>query len=67
MKNQESSGKAEKLLGKGKEIVGVLTGDTTLELEGDREQAEGAAKESLGKARRRVGELASKVARGLKK
>jgi uncharacterized protein YjbJ (UPF0337 family) len=49
MGKQETRGKEKKLLGQGKEIVGILTGDMVLELEGDRQQAEGAIQEKLGK------------------
>ena len=61
MTKQEARGKEKKLLGQGKEIVGILTGDTALELEGDRQQAEGAAQEKLAKARRKVGDLVCKI------
>lgn len=57
MRQQEARGKEKKILGQGKEIVGILTGDTALELEGDRQQVEGAAQEKLGKARRKVSDL----------
>ena len=67
MKNQEARGKAKKALGQGKEIVGILTGDSALELEGDRQRALGAAQESLGKARRKVSELGSEVTNAIKK
>ena len=67
MKNQEARGKAKKALGQGKEIVGILTGDSALELEGDRDQAEGEVQESLGKARRKVGELVAGAAEAIKK
>ena len=56
-----------KLQGRGKEICGILTGDSALELEGDRDQAEGEAQESLGKARRKVGEFVDGVAKKTKK
>ena len=62
MRRQEARGKEKKLLGQGKEIVGILTGDTALELEGDRQQAEGAAQEKLGKARRELGDAVKRVA-----
>ena len=52
MTQQEARGKEKKLLGQGKEIVGIITGDTAMEREGFRQEAEGAAQERLGKARR---------------
>jgi uncharacterized protein YjbJ (UPF0337 family) len=67
MKQQEARGKEKKLLGQGKEIVGIITGDTEMEREGFRQEAEGAAQERLGKARRKVGELVGKVAKASKK
>ena len=67
MRQQEARGKEKKTLGQGKEIVGILTGDTALELEGDRQQAEGAAQEKLGKARRRVSDLLAEVTMATRK
>jgi uncharacterized protein YjbJ (UPF0337 family) len=56
MGKQEAAGKEKKLLGQGKEIVGIITGDTKMEREGFRQEAEGAAQENLGKARRKARE-----------
>ena len=67
MGQQEARGKAKKLRGRGEEIVGIITGDSTMEREGSRRQAEGAAQERLGKARRKVGELVEGVAKAIKK
>jgi uncharacterized protein YjbJ (UPF0337 family) len=67
MEDQEARGKGKKILGRGKEIVGIVTGDTVLEREGDQQQAEGAVQESLGKARRKVGEFVGEVAKAIKK
>ncbi len=67
MGRQEARGKDMELLGQGKEIVGIVTGDSALELEGDREQVAGAVQESLGKARRKTGELADGAAKAFKK
>ncbi len=64
---QEARGKLKKLQGQGKEIVGILTGDSALELEGDRQQVEGEVQESLGKARRKVGKLLDTAAKAIKK
>ena len=67
MGRQEARGKKKQLVGRGKEIVGVITRDGALEREGDRQQAEGEVQESLGKARRKAGELVDRVARAIKK
>ena len=67
MRQQEARGKEKKILGQGKEIVGILTGDTALELEGDRQQAEGAAQEKLGKARRKVSDLLAEATKATRK
>jgi uncharacterized protein YjbJ (UPF0337 family) len=67
MNQQEARGKEKKVLGRGKEIVGILTGNSALERQGDRQQVEGAVQESLGKARRKVGEAVDKVAKAIKK
>ena len=66
MVKQETRGKLKQLEGRGKELVGVLTGDSELELEGDRQQTEGEIEESLGKARRKVGELVDRAAKKIK-
>jgi len=66
MVKQETRGKLEQLQGRGKELVGILTGDSDLELEGDRQQTEGEVDESLGKARRKVGELVDRAAEKIK-
>jgi uncharacterized protein YjbJ (UPF0337 family) len=64
---QEARGKLKKLRGQGKEFVGILTGNSKLEREGDRQQVEGGVQESLGKARRKVGELVETTAKAIKK
>ena len=66
MVNQEARGKKKKLVGRGKEIVGIITGDSALELEGDQQQAEGEVQESLGKARRKVGDFVDGIAKAVK-
>ena len=67
MTKQEARGKEKKLLGQGKEIVGIITGDTAMEREGFRQEAEGAAQERLGKARRKASELVGSVAKPSRK
>ena len=67
MGQEETRGKEKQLLGQGNEIVGVLTGDTALELKGGRQQAEGAAQDKLGKARRKARESMGGAASAAKK
>ena len=67
MKNQESRGKANKVKGRVKEAIGIVTGDGALERKGARQRAAGAVEEGLGKARRKVEELAQGVAKATAK
>ena len=67
MGKQETRGKVEKLKGREKEATGTLTGNRKLEREGSRQRAKGAAQESVGKARRKVGELVDGIAKAIKK
>lgn len=67
MRQQETHGKVEKLKGRVKEAAGIITGNSVLEREGSRQRAGGAVQESLGKARRKVGELVDGVAKAIKK
>jgi uncharacterized protein YjbJ (UPF0337 family) len=67
MGGQETRGHEKKLLGEGKEIVGVITGDSALEREGSHEAAEGAAQECVGKARRKTTDLAAGIAKGIQR
>jgi len=66
MSSQETRGTAKKLTGQVKEVAGILTGDKKLEKKGATQRAEGALQESLGKARRKVGELVDDVAKAIK-
>jgi len=67
MGQQETRGKVKKLQGRVKEAVGIVTGNRTLEREGSRQRARGAAQESVGKARRKVGEFFHGIAKTVKK
>jgi uncharacterized protein YjbJ (UPF0337 family) len=67
MGQQEARGKVKKLQGRVKEAAGIITGNRKLEQEGARQRAGGAVQESLGKARRKVGELVDGVAKAIKK
>jgi uncharacterized protein YjbJ (UPF0337 family) len=65
-RRQEALGTVKKLKGRGKEVVGIVTGDRALQRQGSLQRAEGAAQESLGKTRRKVGELVEGVAKAIK-
>jgi len=67
MGQQESRGKMEKRKGRGKQIAGIITGNSTLEREGSRQRSKGGLQESLGKARRKVGEFVGEAAKAIKK
>ena len=67
MGQQETRGKVRKLKGRVKEAVGIVTGDSAMEREGSRERAAGAVQESLGKARRKAGEVVDGVAQAIKR
>ncbi len=66
MTQQEVRGKVKKLKGQVKEATGILTGDKALEQKGADQRAEGATQESLGKARRKVGEFVDDLAKKIK-
>ncbi|CAA9403074.1 MAG: hypothetical protein AVDCRST_MAG74-1764 [uncultured Pyrinomonadaceae bacterium] len=59
--NDEVEGKAENIGGKIKEGVGNLTGDRSLEAEGEADQAEGQTQETWGKFKRGVGDTIDAV------
>jgi len=59
MARQEERARLKQLQGQGKELVGIFTGDSALELEGDQQQTEGKAEESRAVARREAGERAA--------
>ena len=67
MKQQEARGKAKKVKGRVKEAVGIISGDRKLENEGAAQRAGGAVQESLGKARRKVGEVLTDLGRTISK
>lgn len=67
MNRQEARGKEKKLVGEGKEIVGIMTFDSALEREGGREAAEGAAEEKVGKARRKAVKLVGGATEAIEK
>jgi uncharacterized protein YjbJ (UPF0337 family) len=57
VRKQEARDKVGKLEGRVKEVAGITTGNRKLEREGSRQRAGGAVQESVGKARRTVGEM----------
>ena len=67
MREQETRGRVKRIQGRLKEAAGKITGNRTLEREGSRQRVEGAAQETLGKARRKVREFVDGVARAIKK
>jgi uncharacterized protein YjbJ (UPF0337 family) len=67
MGQQETHGKVKKLKGRLKEAVGIVTGDSAMEREGSQQRAAGAVQESLGKVRRKAGEVVDGVAEAIKR
>lgn len=67
MGQQEVRGKVKKVEGRVKEAVGIITADSEMERDGSRERAGGAVQESVGKARRKVGEFVGGVAKAIEK
>ena len=57
----EVEGKAENIGGKIKEGIGNLTGDRSLEAEGEADQVEGQSQETWGKFKRGVGDAIDAV------
>jgi uncharacterized protein YjbJ (UPF0337 family) len=67
MNRDELEGKKENIKGRIKEAAGTLTGDKDLENEGADERARGAAKEQIGRTRRKVGEAVEDLGKRLKR
>lgn len=67
MRQQEVRGKVKKAQGRVKEAVAKITGDRALERKGARQRAEGAVQEGVGKARRKIGDLADRIAKGIRR
>ena len=59
--NDEVEGKVENVTGKIKEGIGNLTGDRSLEAEGEADQVEGQSQETWGKLKRGVGDAVDAV------
>ena len=67
MSQDETQGKIDNVKGRVKEAAGIITGNRELEKEGSQQRTAGAVQESIGKARRRVGELFEDVGDAIKK
>ena len=67
MSQDETRGKIENVKGRVKEAAGIITGNHDLEKEGSQQRASGKIQESVGEARRKVGEFVEDVADAIKK
>jgi uncharacterized protein YjbJ (UPF0337 family) len=68
MRNKdEIKGKAKRIKGRIKDKVGAVIGNRKLEAEGEVERVEGAAQESVGRARRKAHEIRKKIEHQVKK
>ena len=67
MNRDELEGKAETLKGKIKQAAGDLTNDPDLHDEGVADEAEGKVQDTLGHARRKVGEAIEDIGNAIKK
>lgn len=67
MSTHETRGRMKQVKGRAKEAVGILTQNKKLEREGSRQRTTGAVEESLGKARRKVGDVVESAAEAIKK
>jgi uncharacterized protein YjbJ (UPF0337 family) len=67
MNRDELEGKAETLKGKIKQATGDLTDDPRLHDEGVADEAAGKTQDTLGHARRKVGEAVEDIGKAIKK
>lgn len=67
MNKDELEGKAEVLKGKAKQAIGNLTGDDQLKDDGVVDEAAGKTQDTLGRARRKVGEAIEDLGGAIKK
>lgn len=67
MNRDELEGKAEALKGKVKQAAGDLTDNSELHEEGVVDEAAGKTQETLGRAKRKVGETIEDVGKAIKK
>jgi uncharacterized protein YjbJ (UPF0337 family) len=67
MNKDEMEGKAEALKGKVKQAAGDLTDNERLHDEGVADEMSGDAKDTLGRARRKVGEAVEDIGENIKR
>ncbi len=67
MNKDELEGKAEALKGKAKQAIGNLTNDQDLVDEGTVDEAAGKTQDTIGHARRKVGEAIEDIGKAVKK
>lgn len=67
MNQDERDGKKENLKGRIKEAAGILIDDENLEKEGAQERSQGEVQETIGKARRKVGEALEDLGEKIKR
>jgi uncharacterized protein YjbJ (UPF0337 family) len=67
MNRDELEGKAEALKGKIKQAAGDITNDPELHDEGVADEVAGETQDTLGRARRKVGEVIEDVGEAIKK
>ena len=67
MNKDEMEGKAEALMGKVKQAAGDLTDNERLHDEGVADEISGDAQDTLGRARRKVGEAVEDIGENIKK
>ena len=67
MNRDEMEGKAEALKGKVKQAAGDLTDNEQLHDEGVADEVSGDAKDTLGRARRKVGEAVEDIGENIKR
>jgi uncharacterized protein YjbJ (UPF0337 family) len=65
--DDEVKGKADQIKGRVKDAVGRATGDERLRDEGAADEASGDVQETLGKARRKVGETIEDIGDSIKR
>ncbi len=67
MATQETRGHVNRIKGKVKEAVGIVTGNKKLERDGAVERGKGAIQETAGKAARKVSEVLDDVSSAIKR
>jgi uncharacterized protein YjbJ (UPF0337 family) len=67
MNRDELEGKAEKVKGRVKQAAGDLTDNERLQGEGAADEAAGEAQDTMGRARRKVGEFVEDIGDSIKR